>query len=299
MRTFKNVAVLLNNTGIAAQRATVVISNSLTQNNSVGAYNSHLIPNGPITAQANIEYTPRILTDPIIANIVYENTLIDSNRNISDAPIPIVLTVGNISGSFLLESLKFNLASNDILTTSASFVSYSSISGLGNPDGYSSSLYNDLDEIGHGLTTSLSDINGNEISKYYYELDYSVSKVLIPIFKLGQKEPFQILCPKINFEASASFEDFYNVSFEGDSPDSAIGNCSYIKLKGYDSLEFVESSTESASGTSGSSGSSGYSGVSGVDKILLSLNNMRIIESSTDFSLNNIVKTKIKAIKST
>lgn len=289
MYTFQDVGVYINDiTGVIAQSAVVNQSNSLSPNQLVGVINTNHIPNGPVKTEVSIEYLVKVASDPIINEVESENQRIDSYSLFTENVNPLVLKVGNLSGTFFLSNCKFSFSTDNIATASASFVGYGTLSGLGEPKPAASLalLANAQNEIGHGLTTSIVDYSsGEEDITPLYGLEYSFSRALNPIYKIGSKEPIQVLCGQISKNTSLTLENFRSVDFSGAQISSLFNGKSYIKIQGYTSLETTNNSEDGFSATSSATG----------DEVLLSMKGMNITKSSTNFSYNDMVRTTIQA----
>lgn len=288
MYTFQDVGIYINDiSGVIAQSAVVNQSNSLSPNQLVGVVNTSHIPNGPVKTEVSIEYLVKVVSDPIINQVESENERIDSYGLFTENVNPLVLKVGNLSGTFFLSNCKFSFSTDNIATASASFVGYGVLSGLGEPKPTASSALSTVEnEIGHGLTTSIVDYSsGEEDITPLYGLEYSFSRALNPIYKIGSKEPIQVLCGQISKNTSLTLENFHSVDFSGIQIASLFNGKYYIKIQGYKTLE---SSNNSEDGFSAQSSATG-------DEVLLSMKGMNITKSSTNFSYNDMVRTTIQA----
>lgn len=284
MTTFQNAGVFINSfTGLIAQSVTISNSNNLTSSSSVGSRNGSMIPNGPIKTDLVIEYTPKILSDPILNEIVNVNNLINLNQLYTENQVPLVVQVSNISGSFFLSNFKLNISTNNIINASVSFVSFGQISGFGT-DRATSSISASESQIGHAWSTSIADDSSTEYNVNLYAAEYGFSKALNPIYKLGSKEPIQVLCGQISRNVSFTFENFYTVDYSGISISDIFNNNGNLKIRGYNSLEYRDSED----------GFEPTTNVSG-DEVLLSIKNMKITKTTTPVQFNDIIKTTVQA----
>lgn len=285
MYSFKDVGIYVNQTtGLIAQNATISSSNSLSPNLSLGAVNSNMGPSGPIRNELNIEYVPKTTTDPFFLDIVRINNGIKTNQAYEEDIKPLVLQVGHISGSFFLSSFKISCSNNNIVTASASFAGYTALSGEGAPRA-AQDLTNFESQYGHSWTTSIADSYLAEDSTILYSVEYSLNKALTPIYKLGSKNPTQILCGQISRAISVSLEDFKNIDYTGRSINELFNDKTDVKFQGYSALS-TENSEDGFAGP--------YAG-SGVDSILLSMEGMKVTKTSTSMVNNDIVRTSIQA----
>lgn len=296
MYKFDDISVFFNSTGIIAQTATISIANTINQYSTLGARNSMPIPAGPLRSECSITYIPRILSDSLINTIVSENTKIDSSTAPSENISPIVLKIGNISGSFFFNSYRLSIDNNNIVSATVGFIGFGNLSGLGLADAQQS-ISGDSSNIGHAWSTSIVDSQGFVNDIPVMNLAYSITRDITPIYKISSKEPIQILSQKFTREVSFEVEDLYNVDFSGRVINDTLGQFEYIKLQGYTSVD-NSSSQVGSSGSSGNSGASGYSGVSGITEIELSVRDTTITKISASANTNDIMRFRIEAEKS-
>lgn len=291
MYSFENIGIFFNNQEIIAQNATIKTQNSVIQHSPIGSRNSKGIPNGPVTTSISINYIPKVLSDSLISTIINENVRFKGNLSFNDVITPTIIKIGNISGTFYFDNYNLSIDPESTVSASVSFISYSPISGFNQPSGITS-IASSTEDISHSLTTSIVDSNGVQNNIPVYNINYSFSRELEPIYVIGSKEPIQLLINQTSRKVSFVFDELYYVDFSGKLINDMIDGFDYIKLEGYSSLYDVITD-----GSSGSSGSSGYSGVSGIQNIKLDITEMEVIAISEEVNNNDIMRIKVECEK--
>jgi hypothetical protein len=213
MLYFDNVDVILNNTGIMAESASVEQTNSLTPIFSIGRKGiSAQAPSGPHKTTFQVNYYLELDNEPsyevisTIKNLINETTLSG-----------IQIEIAGVTGyNCFLDSYSFKAVANELIKASVSFSSYVPLSGKFNKK-RSDVVYNKSNSIAHGWSTYVVS-TGTYESLPTYELAYNFIAAWEPIYVIGKKTPLEVKLLSANEKVSITKDKYAEVTFSGKSP---------------------------------------------------------------------------------
>lgn len=274
-----NCDVLINNSGILTENATISSENNLRPVYSIGNIGVHnLSPTGPTRHTISFNYILQTNNDPSF--FIFSGIKTNNNNPYTG----VTIEINGITGfNCLLTSLSYNIRPNDIVKASATYETYENLSGHFQEQQYSG-VYNT--DVAHGWTTYLSSPNGYYNSPIY-SLNYSASSNFSTRFTLGKKEPAQISYLSSNEKIQIDQENYTKIKFSGQN---ALGSILDNTETGLDffSLNIIGFS-EYDTGVKPFSGAYSH--------IPINLSGFKIYQSDVNAKLNDLLTNNVSIIK--
>lgn len=277
---FENVDILINNSGILADSASISSENNLKPIYSIGNKGTHnLSPAGPIKHTINFSYLLTVNQDP---NFFIASGIKNNNNNPYTG---VTIEVNSITGiNCLLKSISYNARPNDVVRANAVYETYQDISGGFQETQAYSGQY--LTDVAHGWATYFSS-NESYFTNPIYDLSYSYDVDWSVRYSLGKKEPVQISYISSNEKIELDQENYTKIEFSGQN---ALGTILENTETGLDffSLNIVGFS-EYDTGVKPFTGSYNH--------LPLNLSGFKIYQSDVNAKLNDILSNKVSIIK--
>jgi hypothetical protein len=250
----KNCSIRINNTGLIAESVSLSQSNSLVPIYAIGraGCNNNSI-NGQIKNTLSISYLMDYLGEPNLFTISgYKANLTTTGVNVR---------FDGLSGSFYLESLSFNLQPNSAVIANAGFVNFDNITGHftgGNP-------YNVTGFVNYRSYNGFSSFITNS-NRPILDLDYQFQASLEPIYRVGQKTPYNVILNNSNENIKITMDNWTGINFYGSGIDKIIASNPILTI-------------------------SNLSNISGSGNFTFDLTNAKMTEISTEANPTDIART--------
>jgi tartrate-resistant acid phosphatase type 5 len=213
---FDNCDVIVNNSGIVAESATIDVANSLRPIYSVGKIGmTRKVPNGPVISNFRINYVPEIDNEPIYALA----SIVKAQSNVDHSGIRIEL--GGITGfNCYLTSYAVRAVPNEIVKASATFTTFTPLSGFIKQK-KAGVNYNINNSIMHGWTTYAISSSGY-FNNPTYEFNYELDSEWEPIYRLGSRVPREVKWMGSTERFTLVRDRFYGPTYSGEVVDDNL-----------------------------------------------------------------------------
>jgi len=277
---FDEVDVLINNTGIYCDSATIGSENNLLPVYSIGNSRGQFNPNGPIKHNLSLSYLLSVDQDPsfAIASGIKELTN-DSSYT------PITIEVNNLTGFYLLKSYSMAIRPNDLVRVNAQYESYWEMSGDFGSQTYSGD-YKDHTRLAHGNVTYLStDLSYSEMP--IYSIGYDFSAEWRPQYSMGKKYPVDKKLISASERIDIEKDTYTKIEFSGqEATNSFLANTTTgLDFMTLNTMCFSEYDT----------GVKPFTG----DYVNMSINlsGFRIIQSDVEAQINDLMSNRVSMRK--
>lgn len=206
---FDNVDVLINNTGIWCNNASINTNNSLEPIYSIGKIGTHkMAPNGPTKHTFSFSYLVGINQDPNF-EIISGLKQLQNEENYK----PITVEINGITGFAYLTSYSFGVRPNDLIQANVTYDSFLPLSGNFSEQQYSGD-YKNHENIAHGNTTYLS--TDQSYSEFpIYELNYQFQAEWNPKYTLTKHYPVGVNFMGASERIGIEKDSYTKIEFSG------------------------------------------------------------------------------------
>lgn len=208
---YDNVDLLVNNTGILANAASINSINTLEPAYVLG--NKGIInisPNGPIKSTISISYFPEVDKEPSYGALTSLKTLTNETGWTG-----IRIELANITGyNCYLTSYTLRASPNEITSASVTYDTFVPLSGdiTAKRTGIS---YHTNDRWLHGWTAYVTH-TGDYLTDPTYEFEYNFNAQWEPVYVLGQKFPIEVHLRQASERIAFVRDSYKHIQFSGE-----------------------------------------------------------------------------------
>lgn len=218
---FDKCDVKINESGMVALGVRLSTENGLSPVYSVGRRGVvDQTPAGDLVSNLEMSYLVQPANEPNFVTVEHMKNLTGSILD------PVVVSVGDLSGEFYIDSYSINAQPNEPIQASVSMTAYTELSGQLQEKNQVDTLDTGVAEIAHAWTTLLHNEQGDHRILPSYSFSYAFRANWVPNYTFNNRFPTQVDLMSADEQIQIERPDFSNVLFTGEELCYNLVDCS-------------------------------------------------------------------------